>query len=60
MNAGIGWSTDDRSWQLSLDIRNIGDEKAGMMGYDLASLCGCNEISFHPPRWYGISVRRSF
>lgn len=60
VNAGIGWQTDDASWQLSLDVRNLSDEKAGLMGYDLASLCGCNEVSFQPPRWYGLSVRRSF
>ena len=43
---------------LSLGI--LGDERAGIQGFDLATLCGCNEISFQPPRWYGISLKRSF
>jgi iron complex outermembrane receptor protein len=60
VNAGIGWQTNDANWQFSLDVRNLTDEKAGVMGYDLSSLCGCNEISFRPPRWYGVSIRRSF
>jgi iron complex outermembrane receptor protein len=60
MNLGLGWATEDNAWQVSLDARNVTDEKAGLQGYDLASLCGCNEVSYRPPRWYGLSLRRSF
>lgn len=45
---------------MSLDVRNITQEKAGGMGYNLASLCGCNEVSYLPPRWFGVSLKRSF
>jgi iron complex outermembrane receptor protein len=60
VNASVGWESNDNAWSVSLDGRNITDEKAGLQGYDLASLCGCNEVSYRPPRWYGVSLRRSF
>jgi iron complex outermembrane recepter protein len=60
VNAGLGWASDDKNWQVSLDVRNVTDERAGIQGFDLAVLCGCNEVSYQPPRWYGINVKRSF
>ena len=59
VNAGIGWTNKDGRWQVRLNVNNITDENAGIHGFDLATLCGCNEISYQPPRWYGISVRFS-
>jgi len=60
VNLGVGWASEDDAWYVSLDAKNVTDEKAGMQGYDLASLCGCNEVSYRLPRWYGVSLRRSF
>lgn len=60
VNAGVGWSSDDDQWAVSLQIRNLTDERAGIQGFDLAVLCGCNEVSYQPPRWYGINLKRSF
>jgi iron complex outermembrane receptor protein len=60
VNAGVGWSSQDDLWQLDLQIRNVTDERAGIQGFDLATLCGCNEISHQPPRWSGVSLRRTF
>ncbi|MEM7280659.1 MAG: TonB-dependent receptor [Pseudomonadota bacterium] len=60
VNAGVGWTSEDEAWELSFDINNLTDERAGIQGFDLATLCGCNEVSYRPPRWYGVSVRRSF
>jgi iron complex outermembrane receptor protein len=59
VNAGIGWTNEDGRWQVRLNVNNITDENAGIHGFDLATLCGCNEISYQPPRWYGLSVRFS-
>jgi iron complex outermembrane receptor protein len=59
VNAGIGWTSGDGHWQTRLNVNNLTDERAGIQGFDLATLCGCNEISFQPPRWYGISIRYS-
>lgn len=60
VNAGVGWTNDDATWAVDLQINNLTDENAGIQGFDLATLCGCNEVSYQPPRWYGISLRRSF
>ena len=59
VNVGLGWSSGDGHWQARLNVNNATDERAGIHGFDLATLCGCNEISFQPPRWYGISIRYS-
>ena len=60
VGAIIGWRSPDELWDVSLNIRNLTDERIGIQGFDLATLCGCNEISFQPPRWYGVSLKRSF
>jgi iron complex outermembrane recepter protein len=60
VNAGFGWASDDKRWEVNLDVRNVTDERAGIQGFDLAVLCGCNEVSYQPPRWYGVNVKRSF
>ena len=60
VNLGVGWRSEDDHWQVGLDVRNVTDERAGIQGFDLAVLCGCNEVSYQPPRWYGVSVKRSF
>ncbi len=60
VNAGLGWATGNKHWEASLDIHNLTDTQAGIQGFDLATLCGCNEVSYQPPRWYGLSLRRSF
>ncbi len=59
VGARIGWMSEDRRWDISLNFRNLTDERIGIHGFDLATLCGCNEISFQPPRWYGISLKYS-
>ena len=57
VGARIGWASEDGRWDISLNFRNLTDERIGIHGFDLATLCGCNEISFQPPRWYGLSLR---
>lgn len=57
VNAGIGWTNSDGRWNARLTVNNITDESAGIHGFDLATLCGCNEVSYQPPRWYGLSIR---
>ncbi|MCG3171549.1 MAG: hypothetical protein CALGDGBN_03171 [Pseudomonadales bacterium] len=59
-NARISWLSAEENWELALAARNFTDERAGLMGYDLSNLCGCNETSFRDPRWYGVNVRYSF
>jgi iron complex outermembrane receptor protein len=59
VNAGIGWTNENGRWQVRFNVNNITDENAGIHGFDLATLCGCNEVSYQPPRWYGLSIRFS-
>lgn len=59
-NFRLGWSSPEDNLKLALEVRNITDERAGQMGYDLATLCGCNEESWQAPRYYGVNMRYSF
>jgi iron complex outermembrane receptor protein len=60
VNAILGWSSPEEHWDFSLALRNITDEHAGIQGFDLAGLCGCNEISFRPPTQAVAQVRYSY
>ena len=57
VDARVGWVSPDEHWDISFAVRNLTDERIGIQGFDLATLCGCNEISYEPPRWYGITLR---
>ncbi|MCG8403343.1 MAG: TonB-dependent receptor, partial [Firmicutes bacterium] len=59
-NARISWVNADENWELALIGRNITDERAGVQGFDLATLCGCNEVSYRAPRFYGVSAKYEF
>ena len=60
VNARVGWSNADGSWKIAAELRNLTDERVGEMGYDLATLCGCNEVSFKAPRYLGLNARYNF
>lgn len=60
VNARLSWVNQEGNWETSLSVRNVTDEEAGILGFDLAGACGCNEVSYQPPRWYGLSVRYNF
>ncbi len=57
VGARIGWVSPEQHWDIALGIRNLTDERIGIQGFNIAATCGCNEISFEPPRWYGITFR---
>ena len=57
---GLGWENAEANLKVDLTIRNLTDESAGIQGFDLATLCGCNEVSYRAPRSFGVSVRREF
>ena len=59
-NAKIGWRNSSDNWEVNLAIRNITDDRAGIQGFDLATLCGCNEVSYRAPRNYALSARYRF
>ena len=60
VNGLISWTSSDQSLVASLLINNITDERAGIQGFDLATLCGCNEVSYRAPRNWAVQVRKEF
>ncbi len=59
-NARVSWANTQDTWDVALMVRNLTDERAGVQGFDLATLCGCNEVAYRAPRWYGLKVKRRF
>jgi iron complex outermembrane recepter protein len=59
-NASLGWASANEEWNVTLAARNLTDKRAGIMGYDLSNLCGCNEVSYRAPREYVANLRYSF
>lgn len=59
-DAKIGWEKEDRSWAIDLFAKNAFDERYNTIGFDLSTLCGCNEEAQGKPRWVGVNVRRRF
>ncbi len=57
VGARVGWVSPQQHWDVSFAVHNITDERIGIQGFDLATLCGCNEVSYQPPRWYGLTLR---
>jgi len=60
LNLRWSWATEDETWEFALMGQNLTDDRAGIQGFDLASLCGCNEVSYQLPRWYGVNIRYNF
>jgi iron complex outermembrane receptor protein len=58
VNAGLGWSND--IWELNFRVRNITNVHQGIQGFDLATFCGCNEVSYKPPRFFQLGARFNF
>lgn len=59
-NFRVSYATADDRWTLAGFVNNVADEKYGVMGFDLATLCGCNEDYYGKPRWFGVSLSYSY
>lgn len=60
VNAQLSWESPLAAWTTTLAVRNLTDERAGVQGFDLATLCGCNEVSYRTPRFYSVGLRYDF
>ncbi|MFK8021132.1 MAG: TonB-dependent receptor, partial [Pseudomonadales bacterium] len=60
LNTQLSWKSSSEQWEANLAIRNLSDERAGIQGFDLATLCGCNEVSYRAPRAYSVGLRYNF
>lgn len=58
VNAAASWRSEH--WELSFRVRNITDVRAGVQGFDIATFCGCNEVSYRPPRFFQLGTRYNF
>ena len=60
VNALLSWQSSDGGWTVTGAVRNLTDERAGLQGFDLATLCGCNEVAYRSPREYTLGLRVEF
>jgi iron complex outermembrane receptor protein len=60
VDGGAGWTSEDDRWQVNIEVKNLTNAHAGVQGFDLATLCGCNEVSYQPPLWTGVNVKVRF
>ncbi len=58
VNAQVSYAVND--WLATLAVRNLTDERPGVQGFDLATLCGCNEVAYKAPRYVAFSLRKEF
>ncbi len=60
LNFGIGWTSEDKGFEIGLDANNVTDERIGSQGFSLSTLCGCNEVSYKNPRSFAVKARVNF
>ena len=59
-NARIDWVSADEHWEIGGFVQNFSDTRYQNIGFELATLCGCDEQSFGRPRWAGINLRYNY
>ena len=60
VNARIDWTSEDKKWLVAFSVKNLTDNVYDNIGFDLSQVCGCNLQAQGKPRWFNVSVRRSF
>ena len=60
LNLGVGWTSENKNWEFGLGVDNVTNRQIGIQGFDLATLCGCNEVSYRTPRTFTVKTRYSF
>jgi iron complex outermembrane receptor protein len=56
-NIGVSWIDGSGHWEGALNVENLSDAHIGNIGYDLASFCGCNTVSYQLPRFVSFDLR---
>jgi iron complex outermembrane receptor protein len=59
-NLRFGYAPESGNWELAAFVKNVTDERYRTIGFDLATLCGCNEDAYGAPRWAGLSLKVNF
>ena len=60
LNLGLNWTSASKMYEVGVTVDNVTNKRIGLQGYDLATLCGCNEVSYKLPRVYSVHTRVSF
>lgn len=60
VNARIGYVTADQNWDLSLWVKNLGDEDYISTAFDITTFTGVIIEAPGQPRWMGATVKYSF
>ena len=59
-NASMSWYSADERWEVTGFVDNFSDTRNVVIGFELASFCGCDEQSVGWPRTYGIKLRYNY
>ena len=59
-NASLTWTSADEHWEVSGFVDNFSDTRNQNIGFELSTICGCDEQSFGLPRMYGARVRYNY
>ncbi len=59
-NARLRWQSTDEHWELGAFVNNFTDTLAQNAGFELTTICGCDEFSRARPRWWGINLRYNY
>ena len=59
-DARVSWASNDGHWEGTVFVDNFADERYRLIGFDLSTLCGCNEEFYARPRWAGFNLRYSW
>ena len=59
-NARINWKADDGHLTIGAGVDNVFDKRYETVNFNLATLCGCNEVSYGTPRWWNLNVKVAY
>ena len=59
-NGNVSWQQEDGGLSLAAGVQNIFDKRYANIGFNLATLCGCNEESYGRPRWWSVTAGYKF
>ena len=56
VNLSATWTQDPTGFRLTAFVNNVFDKRYGLIGFDNAPNCGCNDESFGPPITWGVTA----
>ncbi|WP_174274619.1 TonB-dependent receptor [Sphingomonas bacterium] len=59
-NGSVTWASDTSGISIALMLDNMFDKRYAVTSFDLTTLCGCSEIAYGRPRWWGVRAGYKF